>query len=149
VGHTALSLESTEVEESIDMSLVGPGTLTEYDGGPSRGRRQRGSVRVQEPPFGYSKLCIFTIRRRSFTARCFWHCPVSSDSSSLVQVLMSCVESLVEQTRMLHASSPRFVLSFFLLPKQNPAFTFDMDELRSTQFSYATSMIKLVGSCAL
>jgi hypothetical protein len=36
------------------MSLVGPGTLTEYDGGPSRGRRQRGSVRVQKPAHGYA-----------------------------------------------------------------------------------------------
>lgn len=34
------------------MSLVGPGTLTEYEG-PSRGRRQRGSVRVQKPAFGF------------------------------------------------------------------------------------------------
>lgn len=42
------------------MSLVGPGTLTEYEG-PSRGRRQRGSVRVQKPAQGYNASVLSLI----------------------------------------------------------------------------------------
>ena len=34
------------------MALMGPGALTEYDGGPRRSR-SRGSVRVQEPAYGF------------------------------------------------------------------------------------------------
>ena len=34
------------------MALMGPGALTEYDGGPRRSR-QRGSVRVQEPAHAF------------------------------------------------------------------------------------------------
>jgi hypothetical protein len=45
------------------MSLVGPGTLTEYDGGPSRGRRQRGSVRVQKPAHGYAIVLFFSFNK--------------------------------------------------------------------------------------
>ena len=35
------------------MSLLNPGALTEYEGGPSRERRSRGYVRVREPANGF------------------------------------------------------------------------------------------------